>query len=196
MPVQSRAAQLGEGQKEQGVTTMRAVVVYESMYGNTHQIADAIGAGLRASFDVTVLPVAEASPAVLADAGLVVVGGPTHAHGMSRAGTRRAAGEAAAKPDSNVTVEPGALGPGLREWFGSLGQYRVKAAAFDTRIHGPSIVTGRAAKTVTRLLRAHGFDVAAKPESFLVTTQNMLDPQETTRARDWAAKLAASIAPG
>ena len=46
---------------------------------------------------------------------------------------------------------------------------------------------------VNRLLRAHGFDVAAKPESFLVTTQNTLDPEETTRARDWATKLAASI---
>ena len=31
---------------------MRAVVVYESMYGNTHRIADAIGAGLEAAFDV------------------------------------------------------------------------------------------------------------------------------------------------
>jgi menaquinone-dependent protoporphyrinogen IX oxidase len=175
---------------------MRAVVVYESMYGNTHQIADAIGTGLEASFDVTVVSVAEASPAVLADAGLVVVGGPTHVHGMSRAGTRRAAGEAAAKPDSDVTLEPGALGPGLREWFGALGRYPVKAAAFDTRLQGPSVLTGRAAKEVTRLLRAHGFDVAMKPESFLVTTQNILDPEQTTRARDWAAKLAASIAVG
>ena len=26
---------------------MKAVVVYESMYGNTHLVADAIGAGLR-----------------------------------------------------------------------------------------------------------------------------------------------------
>ena len=37
---------------------MRAVVVYESMYGNTHLVADAIGAGLEAAFDVTVVPVA------------------------------------------------------------------------------------------------------------------------------------------
>lgn len=95
-----------------------------------------------------------------------------------------------------MTLEPGALGPGLREWFDSLGQYPVKAAAFDTRIHGPSAITGRAAKGVTRLLRAHGFDVAVKPESFLVTTQNVLDPGEATRARDWAARLAANVAPG
>lgn len=45
------------------------------------------------------------------------------------------------------------------------------------------------------LLRAHEFDMVAKPESFLVTRQNQLDPGETTRARDWAAKLAASVRP-
>jgi hypothetical protein len=174
---------------------MRAVVVYESMYGNTHLIADAIGAGLRPAFDASVVPVSEASPAVLANADLVVVGGPTHAHGMSRAATRKAAAEAADKPVSPLKVEPDALGPGLRDWFGSLGQYPVKAAAFDTRLHGPAALTGRASKGVTRLLRAHGFDVIAEPESFLVTKQDRLDPQETTRARDWGANLAASIAP-
>ncbi|HCU97040.1 MAG TPA: flavodoxin [Actinobacteria bacterium] len=173
---------------------MRAVVVYESMYGNTHQVADAIGAGLRTAFDVSVVPVSEVSPAVLADADLVVVGGPTHAHGMSRAGTRKSAVQAADKPVSGVKLEPDALGPGLREWFGSLGRYSVKAAAFDTRMHGPAALTGRASKGVTRLLRAHGFDVVAEPESFLVTRQERLEPEETTRARDWGTKLAAGIA--
>jgi hypothetical protein len=48
---------------------------------------------------------------------------------------------------------------------------------------------------VTHLLRAHGFDVVAQPESFLVTKQDRLEPQETTRARDWGLKLAAGIAP-
>ena len=174
---------------------MRAVVVYESMYGNTHRVADAIGAGLGTVFDVTVVPVLQASPVVLADADLVVVGGPTHAHGMSRATTRKAAVEAAAKPASPLEVEPDALGPGLRDWFGSLGHYPVKAAAFDTRIHGPAALTGRASKAVARLLRAHGFDVLAEPESFLVTKQDRLEPQETARAREWAARLAAVIAP-
>ena len=68
---------------------MRAVVVYESMYGNTHLVADAIGAGLSTAFDVRVVPVSEARPVVLADADLVVVGGPTHVHGMSRAAPAR-----------------------------------------------------------------------------------------------------------
>lgn len=76
---------------------MRAVVVYESMYGNTHLIADAIGAGLRSTFDVTVVPVSQAGPAVLVRADLVVVGGPTHVHGMSRVSTRKGAAEAGTK---------------------------------------------------------------------------------------------------
>ncbi len=173
---------------------MRAVVVYESMYGNTHLVADAIGAGLSTVFDVTVVPVAQASQAVLADADLIVVGGPTHAHGMSRAATRKAAVKAADKPAGGLTVEPDAPGPGLRDWFGSLGQYPVKAAAFDTRMHGPAALTGRASKGVYRLLRAHGFDVAAEPESFLVTKQDRLELHETARAREWGTKLAARLA--
>jgi len=175
---------------------MRAVVVYESMYGNTHLIAEAIGTGLETAFDVRVLPVAQAGPDVLADADLVVVGGPTHAHGMSRASTRKAAVQAANKPAGGLTVEPDALGPGLREWFSWLGNCPIRAAAFDTRMHGPAALTGRASKGVIRLLREHGFNVIAEPESFLVTKQDRLEPHEQDRARDWAARLAAGVTPG
>jgi hypothetical protein len=83
----------------------------------------------------------------------------------------------------------------LREWFGSLGRSPVKAAAFDTRVHGPAALTGRASKGIARLLRTHGFNVIAEPESFLVTRRDRLEPQETARAREWGTKLAASIAP-
>ena len=126
-------------------------------------------------------------------ADLVVVGGPTHVHGMSRASTRKAAVQAADKPASPLHVEPSALGPGLRDWFGSLGQYSARAAAFDTRFDGLAAFTGRASKGVAHALRAHGFDLIAAPESFLVTKQDQLEPQETERARDWGAGLAAGI---
>jgi flavodoxin len=175
---------------------MRAIVVYESMYGNTHQVADAIGAGLRAAFDVSVVPVAQAGPDALAGADLVVAGGPTHVHGMTRPTTRKAAVEAASKPAGGLKIEPGAMGPGLREWFGSLGQYPVKAAAFDTRVHAPAALTGRASKAAARILRTHGFDVVTEPESFLVTKQDRLVPGELTRAREWGTRLAEAIMPG
>ncbi len=173
---------------------MRAVVVYESMYGNTHKVADSIGEGLSGAFEVSVIPVAKVGKAALADAALVIVGGPTHAHGMSRASTRRAAVAAARNEISGLNVEPDALGPGLRDWFGSIGHYSARAAAFDTRMRGPAAVTGRASKKVSRLLKAHGFDLVAGPESFLVTKQDRLEPDEAGRAREWGAALAGAVA--
>ncbi|HEV2375320.1 MAG TPA: flavodoxin domain-containing protein [Streptosporangiaceae bacterium] len=169
---------------------MHAVVVYESMYGNTHKVADAIAAGLADTFDVSVVPVSRAAQQTLADADLVVVGGPTHIHGMSRRSTRKAAAEAASKPDSGLTAEPDALGQGVREWLGSLGHHSLKAAAFDTRLQGPAALTGRASQGVGRLLRAHGFTLVAQPESFLVTKDNQLEADETSRAHEWGATLA------
>ena len=174
---------------------MRALVVYESMYGNTRLIADAVGAGLEATCDVRVVPVAQASRSTVTEADLVIVGGPTHAHGMSRAATRQAAVKAAGKQASPLTVEPGALGPGLREWLTTLGQYQAKAAAFDTRMNWPAVLTGRASRGLARALRRHGFELIAEPESFLVTKQDRLEPQEASRARAWAAGLAERLVP-
>jgi flavodoxin len=45
---------------------MRALVVYESMYGNTHVIASNIADGLRATHEVTLVPVGDATPELLA----------------------------------------------------------------------------------------------------------------------------------
>lgn len=48
-------------------------------------------------------------------------------------------------------------------------------------------------RDLSGLLRAHGFELVAEPESFLVTKKDRLQPDETTRAREWGAKLAASV---
>jgi flavodoxin-like protein len=172
---------------------MKAVVIYESMYGNTHLIANAIGKGLSETADVVVIPVGEAEPSVLDDADLVVVGGPTHVHGVSRRRTREAAVAAADKPESNLVVEPDAAGPGLRDWFAGLEWMSGRATAFDTRIDAPVALTGRASKGITRMLRHHGFTVVADPESFLVTKGDHLAPDEETRARDWGVQLGAVL---
>ena len=124
---------------------MRIVVVYESMYGNTHLIADAIADGFRgaADADVTVVAVGDADAALVGGADLLVVGGPTHVHGMSRESTRKAAVEAAEKPGADLVVDPDAAGAGLREWIESLGRIERHAAAFDTRFDMPPLITGR-----------------------------------------------------
>ena len=51
---------------------MRAVIVYESMFGNTHVIADAIAKGLEPLDNVVVVPVAEAGRERWGDADLLV----------------------------------------------------------------------------------------------------------------------------
>ena len=94
---------------------MRALVVYESMYGNTHSVAVSIAAGLSTRHDVTLVPVTRATPELVAAADLLVVGGPTHMHGMSHAGSRRMAADAARKEGSELTMDPDADGPALSE---------------------------------------------------------------------------------
>jgi hypothetical protein len=192
------AAEIVESKRKRtygtGGMVMRAVVVYESMYGNTHVIADAIGAGLADGFDVAVVRVTDVGSAALAEADLLVVGGPTHMHGMSRPSTRKAAVKAAQDAGGQLALEPDALRAGLREWLDSLGKNKVraKAAAFDTRLQGPAAFTGSAAKGVGKALRHHGYDLVAEPESFLVTKDNDLVAGERDRALTWGASLAAT----
>lgn len=170
---------------------MRALVVYESMYGNTHAVAEAIGAGLEATYDVVVTPVEDVSPMGVADADLLVVGGPTHVHGMSRPSTRKAAVEAAEKPGSGLRLEEDVEGPGVREWLDGLGTVPRATAAFDTRIKAPALVTGQASHGISKALRKHGAKEVLAPESFFVTKENQLMEGEVERARQWGAGIAA-----
>jgi hypothetical protein len=170
---------------------MHTLIVYESMYGNTHAIADHVGTGLRGSGEVRVVPVGDASPEQLEWADLVVVGGPTHAHSMTSSTSRKSAREAAAKPDSGLTMDPDAEGEGLRDWFQALEEAQGKhAAAFDTRIDAPAMLTGRASRGIARRLRQHGFEMVAEPESFLVTKTSALVDGEADRAVAWGRRLA------
>ncbi|HEX7994649.1 MAG TPA: hypothetical protein VF506_12060, partial [Streptosporangiaceae bacterium] len=161
----------------------------------TRAIAYAIGAGLSDHFDVAVIPVGQAYPTSYSQADLVVVGGPTHVHGMSRPSTRQGAAKQAASANSGLTLEPGALGEGLREWLASHVTSRGHglAAAFDTRMQGPAVLTGRASRGISSTLRRQGYELVAKPESFLVTKANNLRPGEQDRARAWGAALAESL---
>ncbi|HXQ61052.1 MAG TPA: hypothetical protein VN796_01890 [Acidimicrobiales bacterium] len=173
---------------------MRAVIVYESMFGCTRLIAESVADGLGRTADVRLVPVADAGPTVLEGADLVVVGGPTHAWGMSRPSTRRGAPLHASDPKSDLVLEPGAdSGPGIREWLSSIEPIRTDAAAFDTRIKEPLILTGRASRGISRQLERHGLTVVAPPESFLVDKRDHLVPGEVERARVWGASLTARV---
>lgn len=117
---------------------------------------------------------------------LLIVGGPTHAHGMSRPGTRKAG----ATDEKNTYPEP-TVETGLREWLERIpsGEGRL-AAAFDTRFDKPTIVTGSAAKGFAKKLDRGGFRLVAGPESFFVTTAGPLAKGEMQHASTWARSLA------
>jgi hypothetical protein len=171
--------------------TSKAIVVYESIYGNTHAIAEAIAEGLRGTVHVDVFPAAEAKDHPLDTVSLVVAGGPTHAHGLSREQVRAAGVKDAVA--AGIDVDPAAEGPWLREWFETLGEHSGWAVAFDTRFDMPGILTGRASKGILRKLERHGFRELVGPESFLVDKDNHLLPGEEDRARAWGAALAAEL---
>jgi len=171
---------------------MRAVVVYESMFGNTHVVANHVAAGLASAYEVSVVPVHDATADLLDGVDLLVVGGPTHIHGMTSERSRATAVETAAKPESGVELDPDAEGEGLRDWFDDLPElHHVRAAAFDTRIGSVApIMSGRASKGIARRLRRHGVDLIAEPESFLVDADNHLIEGEADRATAWASTVA------
>jgi len=173
---------------------MKTLVIYESMYGNTHAIATQIALGCQRSGDVKVVPVGEADAQLVDWADLVVVGGPTHAHGMTSSASRKSAQEVTQKPDSPLELDPDAAGPGLRDWLRDLGQVAgTPAVAFDTRVDAPAIVTGRASRGIAKRLRQHGFRMVAEPESFLVTKDNQLVEGEAGRAVEWASSVLSSV---
>jgi len=69
---------------------MRSLVVYESWFGNTRRLAERIAAALGEEGDVEVVSVDDPLPP-LDDLDLVVLGAPTHVHGLSSVRSRRAA---------------------------------------------------------------------------------------------------------
>jgi len=121
---------------------------------------------------------------------LIVVGGPTHARSMSRPSTRRGAATQAADPRRDLTFEPGADGRGLREWLADLAPHDVSAAAFDTRVDKPRMITGAASRSIARQLRHNGCRLLVEPESFVVTSDPRLVAGELIRAQAWGARIA------
>jgi hypothetical protein len=169
---------------------MRTVIVYESMYGNTRQIAEEIGLGLVAH-DVTVVAAHDVTPEQITSADLVVLGAPTHAHSLPRPSTRQGAVDQAAE----LVLEPDATDEGVRELMGSLpdGAGRL-AVAFDTRVDIPAMLSGRASKAIAKELRHHGYRLLVEPESFLVDRHNHLLEGELDRACVWGGSLSVRLA--
>jgi len=167
---------------------MDAIVAYESLFGNTRRIAEAIADGMRRRCDVTVVSVAACTRESLAAADLLVVGGPTHIHGMTRPGTRKQTG----------VMTEAVNASGVREFLATLpdghGKY---AAAFDTRANGVRLFTGAVSRPIGRRLARKGYTLLHPCASFIVKgAKGPLLDGEIERATAWGRFLAEQAGAG
>jgi flavodoxin len=142
---------------------MNALVVYDSAYGNTKQVAEAIVASLGPLLGQA-LPVADFKATELAEGDLLVVGSPINGW----------------RPTPKIT--------GLLTTLGDGRLTGVKAAAFDTRVR--LFVHGDAAKKMTESLKAGGAEIVSKPMAFYVRgSEGPLRSGELDKATTWAKDL-------
>ena len=143
---------------------MKALIVYDSVYGNTEKIAKAIAEAITPSNEVKVLRVGDANPSELASVNLLIVGSPTHA---------------------------GRPVPAVQDFLKKIPELSLKGisvAAFDTRISKKIVgVFGYAAGRIAGNLKKKGGTLIASPEGFFVTGgQGPLKEGELERAAGWA----------
>lgn len=155
---------------------MKAMVVYDSVHGNTEQVAQAVARALGSSEEVETLRVTEVDANQLADLDLLIVGAPTHAFQPS---------------------------PGAKTFLKSIptgALEGVRVAAFDTRISvedtDSTILSfmiklfGYAAKPIADRLKTKGGELALPPEGFFVEgTEGPLKQGELERAAEWAKPI-------
>jgi Flavodoxin len=169
---------------------MRAVVVYESMFGSTHELAESIADGLAVGIQVSVIRVDAARDLDLQDVDLLVAGAPTHAHSLSTESSRSQAVAWSEDPDKDLVLEQPEMATGIREWIGRIEAAPRLFAAFDTRSDMPRLLTGAASARIGRELRKKGSVPVVPPESFLVDRYVGLKAGEAERGRSWGGRIA------
>ena len=170
----------------------RALVVFESMFGNTRAVAEVVALALSRDFEVDLTECGNAPCPIPDDVALLVVGAPTHAFGLSRENTRDSARQQA--PAGSHPSESG-----LRDWLGCLrrdgrsaGHPGLVAAAFDTKVAHPRL-PGSAAAAATRKLRRLGVSVVVDPRTFYVEgMQGPLVAGESDASLEWGRAVGGS----
>jgi flavodoxin I len=141
---------------------MKALIVYDSVYGNTEKIARAIAEFITPPYEVKVLRMGEADPSELESTDLLIVGSPTHG---------------------------GRPTPAVQDLLNKVPKLQgINVAAFDTRIPTKLVgVFGYAAGRIANNLKKKGGNLIASPVGFFVTgSKGPLKEGELERAADWA----------
>lgn len=164
---------------------MRALVVYESLWGNTEQVARAIAEGIGP--DARAVPTSQATAAVADGVDLLVTGAPLLGFSLP---TEDMLASIAASP-GNAPAPPDLSSPSMRSWLETIQPGSGRCATFETRIWWSP---GSAAKTMMTTLEAKGFHRAAEPGKFVVTGKfGPLKSGEIDRARAWGAHLSGAV---
>jgi len=167
--------------------TVRALVAYESMFGNTERVARAVAAGLRLEgLDAEAVNVCRAASVDLDRIDLLVVGAPTHGFSLSRPATRHDAVRQGGRADAE--------GVGMREWLRTLrdSDRRMLVATFDTRVTKVRYLPASASRRAARELAEHGHTMVSSPMGFLVRdVSGPLESREIDRAIAWSRRVAA-----
>ena len=160
---------------------MKAVVVYESLWGNTASIARGIAEGIGP--EARTLSTTQASGEAIADVDLIVAGAPLLGF---RLPTEQIRESIRAKPGNGPA--PDLSQSSLRSWLAALPKGSGCSATFETRIRwSPGSATGAIAKGLQRA----GYRRMAKDQRFIVKgTYGPLRDGELERARLWGAELA------
>jgi flavodoxin len=146
---------------------MKAHVVYDSAYGNTKAVADAVVEGLK-PLGAAAVSVADFNPATMSRGDLLVLGSPINGW----------------RPTPKITELLTKLGNGKLQG--------INAAAFDTRVR--FFIHGDAARNMTRLLKEGGATIISDPAPFYVRgTEGPLRSGELEKAASWAKTLAAAL---
>ncbi|MEO6510999.1 MAG: flavodoxin family protein, partial [Nocardioides sp.] len=167
-------------------------VVFESMFGNTEQVARAVAEGLRSEGVSTQVVDVSAAPTELPPSvDLLVVGAPTHAFSLSRLTTRIEAVSRGADPAKTAV--------GLREWLERARprtDQPLHVAVYDTRVSKVRRLPAAAGPSAARLARRRRFASVERPVAFLVADiKGPLIEGELARAGSWGRSLVALTRP-
>jgi flavodoxin len=164
---------------------VNAIVVYESVWGNTAAVARAIADGLGP--DAGAYAPDEVPPDGLAAADLIVAGSPVFGFSLPTDGMR----ENILRSEADAPTPPDLAHPSLRSWLDSLPDGKGWSAAFETRIWwSPRGATG----TIEKRLSQRGYPPIVKAQKFIVRDKyGPLRDGELDRAREWGRELKEAI---
>jgi flavodoxin len=142
---------------------MNTLIIYDSTFGNTAQLAQAMAERLGEHGTMRIALADEAGLSEMEEIDLLIVGGPTQRHGVS---------------------------PAIRDLLERLPRRTLRgagAAAFDTRYHMAAWKSGSAAHRIASKLKRTGASLLVEPESFFVAErEGPLEEGELERAARWA----------